>query len=242
MKEWWARKVFCRRQCTKTTWRFRLAVGALFAVAVCFTPHHRLAGWIGQTLVCQEQVRAADAVVLDNLDMSYGLFERARTLITSGMSHRVLVPIPAFADPARSSISNEFVQIMARTARIEIEAVSVAETEPISLNVAYQMRDFLEASRIASVILVTPGFRSRRAELVYGSVFRAKGIAVSCVPVFGEMTADNWVDTWHGLQDLGLQFVKLQYYRFWVLPRFRFHFSLELSSPSLDRRDNPGPM
>jgi hypothetical protein len=37
------------------------------------------------------------------------------------------------------------------------------------------------------------------------------------VPVLGEKTAKNWTKTWHGIQDVTEQWLKLQYYRFYVL-------------------------
>jgi hypothetical protein len=38
------------------------------------------------------------------------------------------------------------------------------------------------------------------------------------VPVFGTTTPENWTGTWHGIQDVALQFLKLSYYRMYVLP------------------------
>jgi hypothetical protein len=29
---------------------------------------------------------------------------------------------------------------------------------------------------------------------------------------------NNWTQTWHGIQDVVEQWLKLQYYRLWVLP------------------------
>jgi hypothetical protein len=43
------------------------------------------------------------------------------------------------------------------------------------------------------------------------------GIKVHCVPVFGQKSPANWTKTWHGIQDVTEQFLKLQYYRFYVL-------------------------
>jgi hypothetical protein len=44
------------------------------------------------------------------------------------------------------------------------------------------------------------------------------GMRVGCDPVFGETHPENWTHTWHGIQSVGEQFLKLQYYRFYVLP------------------------
>ena len=68
------------------------------------------------------------------------------------------------------------------------------------------------------VIVVTPAFRSRRSVLVYRTVLRPAGIEVHCVPVVGTYRPDNWTSSWHGIQDVTEQFIKLQYYRFYVLP------------------------
>ncbi|HET9131246.1 MAG TPA: hypothetical protein VFO86_09880, partial [Terriglobia bacterium] len=72
---------------------------------------------------------------------------------------------------------------------------------------------------IRSVVFVTPGFRSQRSVLVYEKIFTPAGLKFGCVPVFGKRTADNWTMNWHGMQEVFLQFAKLQYYRFYVLWR-----------------------
>ena len=63
-----------------------------------------------------------------------------------------------------------------------------------------------------------PAFRSRRTFLIYNAVLRLAGIQVGCAPVFGMTTVHNWMKSWHGMQSVALQFFKLQYYRFYVLP------------------------
>jgi hypothetical protein len=109
--------------------------------------------------------------------------------------------------------------VMSNVARLDSpELVPVQEIEPISLNAAYQIRDFLVAQHVGSVAVITPGFRSQRSFLVYRRVFGDAGIATRCVPVFGPMTADTWTQSWHGIQQVAEQFLKLQFYRFYVMP------------------------
>ena len=67
------------------------------------------------------------------------------------------------------------------------------------------------------MIVVTRGFRSKRSLLVYHAVLDPVGIKVSCMPVFGQKTPDNWTVTWHGIQEVIEQFLKLRFYRFYVL-------------------------
>ena len=69
------------------------------------------------------------------------------------------------------------------------------------------------------MILVAPGFRSERSSLIYNAVLAPSGITVSCVPTIGPKATETWTHTWHGIEEVALQFLELQYYRFWVLPK-----------------------
>jgi hypothetical protein len=105
------------------------------------------------------------------------------------MAPRVVVPIIGAAAGTESRIENAFTDLMIQVARLEhVETVPVGEIEPISLNQALQVRDFLVRENIRSVAVVTAGFRSTRSSLVYHAVLDGSGIAASCVPVFGKTT------------------------------------------------------
>ena len=200
------------------TWKLRLALLLLVL----------LLGWvtrgfwmlrIGQSLVCPEEIAPSDAILVENFDPDYLLFERAAALHNAGVASRVLVPTEASRDPARPNpVSQGIAEVMARVARLQnLELIPIQESEPISLNAAYQIRDFLTTAHLRSVIVVTPGFRSQRSYLVYHTVLAPAGITVYCIPVFGQKTPKNWTKTWHGIEDVTEQFLKLQYYRFYVL-------------------------
>jgi hypothetical protein len=116
-------------------------------------------------------------------------------------------------------VSKGVAELMARQARLkDWEIVLIREAEPISLNAAAQIRDHLAGDHIKSLIVVTSGFRSRRSSLVYRAVLGETGPQVHCAPVFGRTTPERWANTWHGIQQVVEEFVKLQYYRFYVLP------------------------
>jgi hypothetical protein len=67
------------------------------------------------------------------------------------------------------------------------------------------------------VIVVTPMFRSMRSDLVYQAVLVPAGIRVYCVPAAGLETPKNWTKSWHDIQEVTEQFLKLLFYRFYVL-------------------------
>ncbi len=175
--------------------------------------------WLGHSLVHRDEIERSDALIIENFDPDYLLFEEARKLLSDGWGRRVLVPVQTSTNGDRpNAVSKGFVEVMARIARIpEPELIPVREAEPISLTVARQVQDKLVDEGIVSVIVLSPGFRSRRSFLVWSAVLEPAGIRVSVAPVFGERTPENWRDTWHGWQEVVLQWLKLLYYRLAVL-------------------------
>jgi hypothetical protein len=171
-------------------------------------------------LTCDGRERTADAILIENFAPEYLLFEHVAQLRNEGLTARVLVPAQASPDPTRPALlAGELVGAMARVARLPSpEIIPVREVEPFSLNVARQVRDFLRREHVRSVIVVSPGFRSRRSFLIYQELLNEVGIACSCEPVFGPERPDEWFDSWHGRQRVALELGKLVYYRAYVLP------------------------
>jgi hypothetical protein len=214
----WQRHFVYRKMSLKTTWKLRLALLMLVLLIGSVTREFWMLH-IGQSLVCTEEMAPSDIILVENFDPDYLLFERAAALQRAGLAARVLVPVPASRDPEQPSpVFQGIAEVMVRVARMpEPEFLPMHEIEPISLNAAYQIRDFLTKAQIRSILVVTPGFRSQRSSLVYQAVLAPAGIKVYCMPVFGEKTAKNWTKTWHGIQNVTEQWLKLQYYRFYVL-------------------------
>jgi hypothetical protein len=215
----WERHLFYRKESVKTTWKLRLAVLVSLALIVSVTRGFWIPG-IGRSLVCNQEGGSGDAILVENFGVNYLLFERAAALQRTGSGARILVPTSASSDPEKPNlVSKNIVEVMTQLAQLQhSEIIPIQEIEPISLNAAYQIREFLTKQNIRSLVVVTPGFRSRRSAIVYRAVLSQSGIRVSCVPVFGPKDAENWAETWHGIQDVTEQLLKLLYYRFYVLP------------------------
>ena len=214
----WQRHFFYKKESIKTTWKFRLALLMLVMLLVSVT-HGFWMLRIGQSLVCTEEISPSDVILVENFDPHYLVFERAAALHKAGLAARVLIPTDASRDPERANpcVSRHCGVDGPRGAVAESEILPIRIFEPVSLNAAYQIRDFLTKEHLRSVIVVTDGFRSKRSALVYHAVLDPAGIKVGCMPVFGERNPKNWAATWHGIQDVTEQFLKLQYYRFYVL-------------------------
>jgi hypothetical protein len=215
----WGNLFFRKRECLKTTWTFRIAL-VLLGTFLLLSTRNLWAPPFARTLTCQEHLASADAILIENLGQEYLLFERAADLHNAGYGSRVLVPTSSSADLEAPTLEKIIDDVMIQIAHLKsVETVPVRlQFEPISLNIAYQIRDFLEAEHIRSVLLVTSGFRARRAALTYEALLGERGVTVFCVPVFGTTTPENWTRTWHGIQEVALQFLKLYYYRLYILP------------------------
>jgi len=219
----WTRHLVHRPDHLRATWKLRLGLVALSIGALWLT-----SGWwtvaIARSLVCDANRAPSDAILVENFDPNYLLFERATRLRQAGLAARVLVPIPTGPGTQEpSDVALATAQVMASISRIgPIETVPIREVEPITLNVARDVQRFLEREHIRSVTVVAPLFRSRRSALVYAATFASAGVTVHCEAVQGSSGVNDWTLTWHGIEDVVQQWLKLQYYRLYVLP-FRLH-------------------
>jgi hypothetical protein len=215
----WTRHLFYRAEHIRTTWKLRLALVTFVVVVLRVTCNWwTVAG--ARSLVCEENLAPSDAILVENFEPNYLLFKRATELRRAGLAARVLVPIQTnLGTQEPDEVALGMVLVMARVAGTgTIEAVPTREVEPISLNAARDVLRFVEQQRIRSVVVVSPWFRSRRSALVYGATLGGAGITVRCEPVQGSMGVDTWTQSWHGVQDVVEQWLKLQYYRLYVLP------------------------
>jgi hypothetical protein len=218
MREW-RRHFFYTKASIRTTWKLRVAT----LIVVILTGVLTRGFWaaeIGRSLVCTGELAPSDMILLENFDPNYLVFARTAALQKAGFARRALVPVKAFGEPeVANPVSKGIAELMARQALMGGWAIiPVWEPEPISLNVASQVRDHLAKEHIKSLIIVAPGFRSRRSSLVYHAMLDELGTRVYCAPVFGPTTPERWTKTWHGIQEVTEEFLKLQYYRFYVLP------------------------
>ena len=202
----------------RTTWLFRVIVVAIL-LAVLAAAHVPVLTALGRSLVHQGPVAPSDAIVLENYDPDYLVFERARDLRREGLAPRIIVPCGTFGGPTNlNDVAEGFIEVMTRVSRMgEIELLPASPEEPYTLNTVRIVADYLIEQQISSVIVVSPLFRSRRSHLVYRSVLEPLGIEVRCVPAHGVTQPDNWWKTTHGIQNVLLEFGKLWYYRLVVL-------------------------
>jgi hypothetical protein len=215
----WTRHIFYRTERNRTTWKFRIAIVAVLMFVGWFSLD-TLAVAIADSLICHSSSAPSDAILVENFDQSYLVFETAARLRNAGVAPRVVVPVATYRDSSEvSGVSLGVTKLMVDIAHVgDIDVVPIREVEPISLNAAGDVRRFLEHERINSVVVVSPLFRSRRSALVYQATLGSAGIEVRCEPAQDSNDRETWTDTWHGMQNVAEQWLKLQYYRLYVLP------------------------
>jgi len=216
----WRRCLIYRTTTYKTTWKLRLAILSLVLILAMTTR-----GWwgpaIGWGLVTDSGFCEPDLILIDNLDIDYLLFEKAEELMKHCGAATVLVPVTASGqDPERPGlVPRGIAEVMIRVAHLEsTELLPIREIEPITLNAARQVGEFLKSRPdVHSVLIVTGGFKSKRMQLIFSSVLGQMGVVAYCFPVWGTKRPENWTASWHGVQEVLLQYLKLAYYRALVL-------------------------
>jgi hypothetical protein len=215
----WTRHLVYRAEVTRTTWKLRIGILIFVLVALRLT-----CGWwtsaIARSLMCDASVAPSDAILVETFDLNYSLFQRAADLRRAGLAPRVLVPLQAESTTQEpKAITVAVMELMAaRSGLGAIDLVPVREVEPITLNATRDVQQFLEREHIRSVIVMTSLFRSRRSALIYAATLERAGIQVRYQPVGGAADINNWSRSWHGILDVLQQWLKLQYYRLYVLP------------------------
>lgn len=215
----WRDQFVYRATAYRTTWKLRLLAPALLLLLLMTTR----AWWvpaIGWSLACTSSIESPDVILIDNVDTNYHLFEMAADLKARAVGDWVLVPVTASPlDPQEPGLaSRAIVDAMARVAHLDsMVLLPVKGGEPITLNVAREVRDFLKGTEARKVLLLTAGFKSKRLLLIFSRVLGEADLEVCCLPVWGTYRPETWTSRWHGIQEVVLQHVKLAYYRLWVL-------------------------
>src|SRR5215212_2425393 len=162
MRRDWTSYFFYRRETIHTTWLLRCAVVASLLGLMTATRSYWIHGIAGSLMCAPETGASAEALILENFDPEYPLFEEAARFQRQGV-RRILVPVPASRDGIGPNlVAARITELLADMARLrDVELVPYPEVEPIVWNVAFRMRRFLEAQHIRSVAVVVPAFRSR---------------------------------------------------------------------------------
>src|SRR5215831_448842 len=114
-KSGWQRHFFYRKESLRTTWTLRLSL-VLFVFFAAWTTRSFWTLKLGQSLVCQEQFGHSDALLLENFDPEYLVFERAAALQNKAVAEKVYVPVRASDSEEPNAVAAGFAEVMTRIA------------------------------------------------------------------------------------------------------------------------------
>src|SRR5262245_21551465 len=154
----WQRHFFSKKEWIKPVWKLRLAllllVILIMSVTLISVTREFWSRRVAQSLICTEQIGHSDLIIVDNLAPEYLLFERAAALHKAGLAARVLIPVQvSYASERANAVSIRIAELMAQVAQLQApEIMPIRVMEPISLNAAYEIRDFLTKEHLRTVI------------------------------------------------------------------------------------------
>src|SRR6516165_2454102 len=113
------RLLFYRRVSLRTTGACLFFILLVVVVIASFTRGLWIPA-IARSLVCSAAAGQSDAILVENFDPNYLVFEEAATLQQAGFSARVLVPVEVSRDDPHdaSTVDRGIAELMARTARV----------------------------------------------------------------------------------------------------------------------------
>ncbi|MBI4446475.1 MAG: hypothetical protein HY645_11270 [Acidobacteria bacterium] len=213
---------FRKRVVTRTTWKFRLLLLALFGL-VFVLPYEFWLVRLANSLVQQDPLVGSDAILMENWNLpQLSIFYETASLQKSGYATRAL--IPEFVETRRTLLAgirlpkdfDSLIRLYCREAGLDpksIERIPVEAIDPITLNTARQLSVSLKARRVRSIIMVSSFYRSKRSALAFKKFLEPEGIKVICHPVNEVFSVGTWWKTKDGWIMVPLEFVKLNYYR-----------------------------
>jgi len=222
MKEWPELKqlFFYKAEVVKTTWKLRITL-LVFLLIFCLVTGRFWLLLVGRSLIYEDKLVPSDVILVENFEAPFlaGLSQAVR-LQDAGYSERILVVrlIPRESRFISSTFLGQVWDSYCQAVGIhDPEIVVVEQVEPITLNMAKQLTSTLKKTSVESAILISGIFHSKRSCLTYREVLEPLGIQLSCLPVSGTVDPDHWWQTSHDALYVIEEFLKLQYYRLFVL-------------------------
>ena len=163
----------------------------------------------------------ADIVVLEGVDqIERDLVAKAAGMVSSGKARRMAVVLNRVPE------DNPSVEIEAPLSVVQkaLGGLGLDDTScriivtsfrhPVTLTSAKEVMEVLAGEGVRKVILVSPGFHTRRSYLVYQSLGETLHIRIYPHASFDGHNhgLDKWWTQWHGVHDFVEQSIKLVYY------------------------------
>jgi hypothetical protein len=183
---------------------------------------------LATSLVQEDALERADLILVEMTVLpSPDALEHAASLYRQGYAPRIAVT--RYTDSRRLTDGgvelpkslDKMLQIYWADAGLDgsaVESIPITVIDPVTLNSARQVAEYCRSQGIARVIIVPSRYHSRRSTLSYRRYMAPLGIELRSAPPAGGLRPDNWWRTKDGVLAITQEYVKLLYYRTFVLP------------------------
>ena len=162
----------------------------------------------------------ADVAILEGAEfIRTGIITSGMDLLSSGKVKRLVIVLQNIAPAHRPyGINGNYPDIVLQKLKnlglkeTESKVIVVPIRHPVTLKEAEVVLKDLSKENIKSVILLSPGFHTRRSYLVYQHVGIPLQIKIFPFASFTEYQLNNWWVQEHGVRDFTVELLKLGYY------------------------------
>jgi hypothetical protein len=95
--------------------------------------------------------------------------------------------------------------------------IPIEPKDPITFNLASQVFQHLKSKGYKRIILISESYHSYRSKLAFEKAFENSGVQIATIPAELGITKETWWNTDSGLSTTFSEFIKLIYYRLFVL-------------------------
>jgi hypothetical protein len=120
--------------------------------------------------------------------------------------------VPKYIDKIINLYIYEFSDDTSRYKKLPIQP-----KDPVTFNLAKQVFENLKDKKYRKIILISESYHSYRSKLAFEKVFQNSGTEISTIPAEMGITKENWWESDTGLSTTFSEFIKLIYYKLFVL-------------------------
>jgi|GEM_PF-802947 len=217
-------QIFIRQ---KTAWRltwFGRFIGLFLLLVIIFLTRGIWKDAIVSFITAPDTTSKSDAILIEGWKYPQGAVLRAAIKLKEDGMGKTLFFVEylpsseiSITDLEIPLLYHEMLNLYFKSERVDpdmIERIPVELKDPVTWNTAFSVMKALSDRGYRSMIIVSPWAHSRRSCDVYSIAGKKRSIEVTCKPVEGGISKDNWWRSHMGMSMVLGEVIKRIYYMF----------------------------